>query len=61
MRKLICAKCKVPLAPRKVTFQYLKYEVYEDLPCCPVCGQVYLDEKLVRGRMHDAEVEVEDK
>lgn len=61
MRKLICAKCKASLELKKVTFQYLKYEVYEDLPCCPVCGQVYLDEELVRGRMHDAEIEVEDK
>lgn len=61
MRTLICAKCGVPLEPGKVTFQYLSYEVYEELPRCPVCGQVYLDEELVRGRMHDAEVEVEDK
>ena len=52
MENLICAKCGVP---------YLGYEIYEELPRCPVCGQVYLDESLVRGRMHEVETEVEDK
>ena len=60
-RKLVCGKCRVPLEPRRTAFQYLKYEAYEELPTCPVCGQVYLDEELVRTRMHDAEIEMEDK
>ena len=61
MEHLICAKCGVPLEMKKTAFQYLGYEIYEDLPRCPQCGQVYLDEQLVRGRMHEVEVEVEDK
>ncbi len=61
MGNLICAKCGVPLEKQKTTFQYMGYEVYEDLPRCPKCGQVYLDEQLVRGRMAEVETEVEDK
>jgi len=59
--KLICGKCGIPLTEQKTIFQYMGYEVYENLPRCPVCGQVYLDEKLVRGRMAEVETEVEDK
>ena len=59
--ELICAKCKKKLEMKKVTFRYLNYEVSESVPCCPDCGQVYLDEELVRGRMHIVETEMEDK
>ena len=59
--KLICGKCRDPLEKKKTTFRYLKYEVSEEVLCCPVCGQVYLDEELVDGRMHQTEVEMEDK
>lgn len=57
----LCAKCGKKLEIRNVTFRYLSYEVTEPLPCCPECGQVYLDEALVRGRMHEVETEMEDK
>ena len=46
--KLICGKCRAPLEKKKTTFRYLKYEVSEEVLCCPVCGQVYLDEELGR-------------
>ena len=59
--ELICAKCKKPLVIQKVTFRYLNYEVSESIPGCPECGQVYLDEELVRGRMNEVETEMEDK
>lgn len=61
MKELICGRCGVPLVKQKTVFQYLGYEVYEELPRCPECGQVYLDEELVRGRMAEVETEVEDK
>jgi hypothetical protein len=32
-----------------------------DLPRCPVCGQVYIGEKLVKGRMAHVEMGLEDK
>ena len=59
--EMICAKYMKKLEIQKVTFRYLSYEVTEPLPCCPQCGQVYLDEELVKGRMHEAETEMEDK
>ena len=61
MSTLICGKCHVPLEEQKTTFQYMGYEVYETLPRCPRCGQVYLDEKLVRGKMAEVEMEMGDK
>lgn len=61
MENLICAKCGVPLEKLKTSFKYMGFEVFENLPKCPKCGQVYLDEELVRGRMAEVEAEVEDK
>lgn len=59
--ELMCARCRQKLQIREVTFRYLSYEVTEPLPCCPECGQVYLDESIVRGKMRTAETEMEDK
>lgn len=59
--ELICAKCRKRLEIRKVSFRYLSYEVTEPLPCCPQCGQVFLEESLVKGKMHTVETEMEDK
>jgi len=59
--KIICSKCNVPLALEKTKFQYLGHEFNSDVPRCPVCGQVYLTEKLVTGRIASVESGVEDK
>ena len=61
MKELICGKCHAKLLIQKKYFRYMGYEVSEEVPCCPVCGQVYLDESMVRGRMQEAEMEMEDK
>lgn len=61
MTELKCGKCGLTLVKQKTVFQYMGYEVYEELPRCPACGQVYLDEELVRGRMAEVEAEMEDK
>ena len=61
MAVLTCAKCNMPLVKEKTVFQYMGYEVSEDLPRCPSCGQIFLDEELVRGRMTEVETELEDK
>lgn len=42
MTELICGKCGLTLVKQKTVFQYMGYEVYEELPRCPACGQVYL-------------------
>ncbi len=59
--ELICKKCNVPLTVAKTTFSYLKHEFYADLPCCPVCGLVYVSEDLANGRMASVEMQLEDK
>ncbi len=60
-KNLVCAKCNVPLEPAKTTFHYLEHEFYADLPRCPKCGQVYLSEEIVNGKVHDVETELEEK
>lgn len=60
-RRLVCARCDEPLVTRKTTFEYLGSEFSEELPRCPKCGQVYLDEELVRGKMFEVETLLEDK
>ena len=59
--KLICAKCGRELEKGRVYFRYLKNDVSEEVLRCPECGQTYLDEDLVMGRMKEAEVDMEDK
>jgi hypothetical protein len=59
--KVLCMKCGKPLVLGKVKFIYLGHELHSDVPKCPVCGQVYLSEKLVAERMRFVESSVEDK
>lgn len=61
MSALVCGKCGLPLGVEKTTFRYMGYEVYEDLPRCLKCGQVYIDEELASGRIAEVETEFEDK
>lgn len=56
-----CALCDCELAEDKVTFEYLGHSFTIDLPKCPQCGQVFVDEELVRGRMKKVEILLEDK
>lgn len=58
---LICFRCDAHLKMAPTRFSYLKHDVTVDLPRCPVCGQVYLDESLVTGKMHDVETSLEEK
>jgi NAD-dependent SIR2 family protein deacetylase len=58
---LICFQCQVKLEEQKTTFFYMNHWFYADIPRCPQCGQVYIDEALVRGRMSEVEITLEDK
>ena len=58
---LICLKCNVPLELRKAFFTYLGFNFNTELPRCPVCGQMYLPEELVRGKVTEVEMSLEDK
>lgn len=57
----ICCRCKVDLKPAKVSFDYLGHSFHAEMPRCPECGQVYIPEELVKGRMAEVEMMLEDK
>lgn len=58
---LICWPCRKALELRKTDFTYLGHTFYADLPRCPQCGQVYISEELVRSRIAEVEMQMEDK
>ncbi|MBP6977235.1 MAG: hypothetical protein KBB71_02840 [Lentimicrobiaceae bacterium] len=60
-KQLICSKCQKELVPKKTDFTYLGHSFFTDLPTCPGCGQVYISEELVRSRISEVEMQLEDK
>jgi len=58
---LICCACDIPLEVGKVHFSYLGHNFSHDLPRCSQCGQVFITEDLVRGKMMSVETTLEDK
>jgi hypothetical protein len=60
-KKLICCKCNKELELVKTDFTYLGHSFFTDVPRCPECGQVFISEDLVKGRMKDVEMQLEDK
>ena len=61
MTELICVKCKVVLVEDKTELRYLGHSVSVKTLKCPKCGQVCFSEELVRGRISEAEMTLEDK
>ena len=60
-KKVICRRCQVEMVPKSTFFDYLGHYFHTEILCCPKCGEVYLPEALVKGRMADVERELEDK
>jgi DNA-directed RNA polymerase subunit RPC12/RpoP len=60
-KKLICFKCRKELELKKTDFTYLGHSFFTEVPACPECGQVFIPEELVRGRISDVEMQMEDK
>lgn len=58
---LVCCKCNVPLQADTTNFSYLGHNFSAEVPKCPLCGQVYISEDLVRGKVTAVETELEDK
>jgi len=58
---LMCARCKQPMAPAKVTVSYLGNTFPYDLLKCPGCGKVHVPEALAMGKMLEVEQLLEDK
>ena len=59
--KLVCVKCGLLLKIGKARFSYLGHEMLSEVLMCPACGQVYLTEELVTGRIRAIEGSLEDK
>jgi len=57
----LCAKCNVPLAPKKTVFTYMGHNVSHEVPVCPECGQVFISKELAEGKMAEVEEQLEDK
>lgn len=60
-RKIVCARCRLPLAAVKTKLTYRGVNFEAELPTCPECGQVFVPEELALGKMHELEVTLEDK
>lgn len=58
---LICYKCKKKMEPIKTNFSYLGHSFFTDILRCPECGEVYIPEDLVKGRISEVEMQLEDK
>jgi len=57
----ICNRCRLPLEVRTVRLQYLRTIFALDIPACPLCGMILIDEDLATGKMAEAEQALEDK
>jgi hypothetical protein len=57
----ICNQCKVPLEIQKIRLQYSRVIFALDLPACPKCGMILVEEELATGKMAEAEQVLEDK
>lgn len=60
-RELICGKCNQPLKMVKTEFKYLGSNFFAEIPKCESCGQVWVSEELVKGKIEPVEKELEDK
>ena len=60
-QRMICNLCKLELRPANTNFSYLGHSFRVEAPRCPGCGQVYITEELVKGRIAEVEMELEDK
>lgn len=59
--RLMCNRCKVELREMDAYFTYLDRKFRHKVKRCPDCGQIYLDEELVRGKVNLMETSLEDK
>lgn len=60
-KTLICHLCQVEMKMSQVFLNYLGSSFHTDLLKCPKCGQVYIPEDLVKSRVTEVEMQLEDK
>ena len=56
-----CTGCDLELVPMDVRARYLKSEFPTKVLACPSCGQVYIPEELVFGKINEVERTLEEK
>lgn len=59
--KMVCFQCDLELVEAELNFTYLGHAFHAEAPRCPGCGQVFLSDALVKGRVAEVETELEDK
>ncbi len=57
----VCRRCGRPMEIQTAKLEYLDNRFDVELPTCPQCGAVYVDETLVDGRMAEVEALLESK
>ncbi|MDR2770930.1 MAG: hypothetical protein LBB57_02705 [Clostridiales Family XIII bacterium] len=60
-RALLCCKCDVSLEIRKVLFKYMNRSYSAMSFACPICGQVYESQEVIRCRAEKVEALLEEK
>lgn len=56
-----CALCNLELVSAPASLEYLGHSFDVELPQCPQCGQLLIEEKLVKERIAAIEMMLEDK
>ena len=59
--KVLCRRCGVEMEPAETYFEYLGHGLHTRLPRCPKCGEVYIPEEMVTGKIAEIERALEDK
>ena len=57
----ICFKCNERLILQKVNFSYLGRDFSSEILKCPVCGQVFIPESIIKDKMISVEQALEGK
>ena len=57
----MCNRCKLRVEVQTVRLQYSRTIFALNLPACPNCGMILIDEELATGKMAEAEQILEDK
>lgn len=60
-KPLFCLKCQQLMIPMTQKLCYLGHTVNYDFLSCPQCGCFYIPESIVREKMREVEINLEDK
>lgn len=60
-QSFLCSRCNLIMEKLPNKLEYLGNRFDVELPQCPNCGTVYLDEALVNGRIAEVEALLESK